>query len=107
MNSEEMIIHCFRAFLIGISLIIFLGVWKYLQKKALGMETLYDLMIKDAIIMMILKMVSTQLVLFKFVETYEYHLAFAIVLFDYICIWASVCHILATILIRYVDISNG
>ena len=72
---------------------IFLGVWKYLQKKALGMETLYDLMIKDAIIMMILKMVSTQLVLFKFEDTYEYHLAFVIVLFDYICIWASVCHI--------------
>ena len=46
MNSEEMIIHCFRAFLIVISLMIFLGVWKYLQKKALGMETLYDLMIK-------------------------------------------------------------
>ena len=67
---------------IGTSVIL-LGIWKYLDKKALGMQTLFDLMIKDLIISTTCFVFSSQLVLLKFVEKYNYYLAYILVYFDY------------------------
>ena len=79
---------------------ILLGVWKYLDKKALGMQTLFDLMIKDLIVSTACFVLSSQLVLLKFVEKYNYYLAYILVYFDYGSVWAFFLQIFITVLLR-------
>ena len=84
---------------IGTSVIL-LGIWKYLDKKALGMQTLFDLMVKDLIVSAACFVLSSQLVLLKLVEKYNYYLAFVFVYFDYGSVWAFFLQIFATVFFR-------
>ena len=84
---------------IGTSVIL-LGIWKYLDKKALGMQTLFDLMVKDLIVSTACFVLSSQLVLLKLVEKYNYYLAFVFVYFDYGSVWAFFLQIFVTVFLR-------
>ena len=87
MNTEEIFYHALRLIVVLGTILILGGVWKYLNKKPLGMQTLFDLMIQDLIIANFMKTICSQLVLFKFVQEYPYYLAFVLVYFDYISVW--------------------
>ena len=100
MNLEEYLVHSIRSILVLGTIMISLGVWKYLKKKAPGMETLYDLMIKDMIFIVNLKTLAGQLVMFKFWAEYPKHLALTFVYFDFALIWTFFLQILVTVGIR-------
>ena len=100
MTWEEYVVHLIRGLLIFGTVIISLGVWKYLSKKPPGMETLYDLMIKNTIIIVNLKLVAGQMVLLKFGVVYPKFLAFVLVYFDFSTLWSLHLQIVVAILIR-------
>ena len=100
MNTEEIFYHTLRLIVVLGTILILGGVWKYLNKKPLGMQTLFDLMIQDLIIATFMKTICSQLVLFKFVQEYPYYLAFVLVYFDYISVWVFFLQIFVTVLIR-------
>ena len=100
MNTEEIFYHALRLIVVLGTILILGGVWKYLNKKPLGMQTLFDLMIQDLIIATFMKTICSQLVLFKFVQEYPYYLAFVLVYLDYISAWVFFLQIFVTVLIR-------
>ena len=102
----EMIFYQITGLILAIATgFILLGVWKYLDNKALGMQTLFDLMIKDLIVSTACFVLSSQLVLLKFAEKYNYYLAYILVYFDYGSVWAFFLQIFITVLLRYRNIS--
>ena len=64
------------------------------------MQTLFDLMIKDLIIRTACFVLGSQLVLLKFIKSYNYYLAFILVFNDYGSIWAFFLQIFITVFIR-------
>ena len=97
----EMIFYQITGLILAIATgFILLGVWKYLDNKALGMQTLFDLMIKDLIVSTASFVLSSQLVLLKFAEKYNYYLAYILVYFDYGSVWAFFLQIFITVLLR-------
>ena len=100
MNREEIFYHALRLIFVLGTILILGGVWKYLKKKPLGMQTLFDLMIQDLIIATFMKTLCSQLVLFKFGQEYPHYLAFVLVYFDYISVWAFFLQVFVTVLIR-------
>ena len=100
MNLEEYLVHSIRGLLVLGTVLISIGVWKYLEKKAPGMVTLYDLMIKDMIFIVNLKQLAGQLAMFKFWAEYPKELALTLVYFDFATIWTFFLQIFVTVGIR-------
>ena len=62
MTLDIIILHTLNVITLTIAMIIFQFVWKYLNKKALGMQTVFDHMIKDLIRIHISRWLSEQLI---------------------------------------------
>ena len=79
-------------------------VWKYFDKKALGMQTILDQMVKDFILIGIIAHVTWFLVLIKFKNLYGNYVAFALVVARHFTILAMLWQFFITLVIRYLSI---
>ena len=79
-------------------------VWKYFDKKALGMQTILDQMVKDFILIGIFTHVTWFFVCVKFKNLYEHHAAFVLVLARHFTILAALWQFFITLVIRYLSI---
>ena len=100
MLKEEIFLHSLRILVAIIFFVISYLVWKYFNKKALGMQTILDQMVKDLIRFHILVFCFSWLVYVKFQETYNHYLALFAVMtahfVTFVCFW----QILVTTIIR-------
>ena len=79
-------------------------VWKYFDKKALGMQTILDQIVKDFIFIGIVSHVTWFFVIIKFKNLYGHHVAFALVLARHFSILALLWQFFITLVIRYLSI---
>ena len=84
--------------------LIFYLVWKYLNNKPLGMQTILDHMTKDYIKICIVNIIMSWLTSFKFVHSYEHHIAITILVCNYFSVLAWFWQIFITVIIRYITI---
>ena len=100
MLLEEIFLHSLRTIVVIIFFVICYLVWKYLNKKALGMQTILDLMVKDLIQFHILVFFFSWLVYVKFQDSYNHYLALLTIMIahfiTFVCFW----QILVTMIIR-------
>lgn len=75
MKPEEIAIHCLIFFILLIIGIFLLQVWKYLNSKALGSQTVLDDLAKDGIVILGLGLIASWLSWMKIVNQYNYHIA--------------------------------
>ena len=96
MNSDNIFIYAILS-VIGIfgSYIAFI-VLKYLSQKALGMQTILDHMTKDYIKICIVNIIMSWLTSFKFIHSYEHHIAITILMCNYFSILAWFWQIFVT-----------
>ena len=106
MKFEKIFLFFMKAIITIVAFIIFIFVWKYLNKKSLGMQTLIDYMIKDYIIICtILMTVSWFLhIEIKLGHSLEYVLALFVIMFNYFWLLVIFWQIFATMIIRYLTI---
>ena len=100
MLKEEIFLHSLRILVAIIFFVISYLVWKYFNKKALGMQTILDQMVKDLIRFHILVFFFSWLLYVKFQETYSHYVALLAVMtahfVTFVCFW----QILVTTIIR-------
>ena len=105
MQTEEIILHSLRIiFAIGMAVKACL-IWTYLNKNALGMQTILDQMVKDIIIIHGMTFISTNLALMKIVENpYNHYVALTIMIFHCFFALAIFWQIFVTVVIRYLSV---
>ena len=107
MTPEEVTMLVIKGILSIKSLTMFKIVFKYLNKKALGMQTILDHTIKDFIRISIMNLVTSWFVLVKFGITYAKPLAYGIVATNYFSVTAYFWQIFVTLAIRYLSIFHS
>ena len=100
MLLEEIFLHSLRIIVVITFFVISYLVWKYLNKKALGMQTILDQMVKDLIRFHILVFFFSWLVYVKFQETYSHYVALSAVMTTYFVTFVCFWQILVTTIIR-------
>ena len=71
MFGEKEVLNCIRLLLYIPSSLLHFSVWKYLNQKPLGMQTIFDGTIKDLMIAANVAFVVTTIVTVKFVDQYD------------------------------------
>ena len=102
MQVEEIFLHCVRVILLILSLIFLNLIWKYLNKKPLGMQTILDQVIKDYIRLGIMGVIPSFLVTLKFVKSYAKPTAMAILKIYHFTRLTFVWQLFVTLTIRYI-----
>ena len=100
MLKEEIFLHSLRILVAIIFFVISYLVWKYLNKKALGMQTILDQMVKDLIRFHILVFFFSWLLYLKFQDAYRHSLALFAVMTAYFVTFVCFWQILVTTIIR-------
>lgn len=93
-----------RILLQVLTCIFFTLLWKYMNRKALGMQTLQDLMIKDYMLCVIGNFIVSNLSLMKFQDEYPHYLALALVHSTHFMVIAILSQIFSTIMVRYLSV---
>ena len=75
MKAEEIVVHFLILVLILFIAILSYQVWRYLNNKSLGQETILDKMVKDFIIFLMCIMIFNWITWIKVVPKYNYHIA--------------------------------
>ena len=104
MQSEKIFLFSIKAMVCMTAFLIFYLVWKYLNNKPLGMQTILDHMTKDYIKICIVNIIMSWLTSFKFIPSYEHHIAITILMCNYFSILAWFWQIFVTVIIRYITI---
>ena len=105
MQAEEFILHFLRLFFSITSLIMAYLIWNYLNKKALGMQTILDQMIKDITVILSMNIISGSFVLIKISEKpYDHYIALAICMSRNFFVLAMGWQIFVTGIIRYLSV---
>ena len=107
MQAEECFLQFVRIILLIAGLIKAYLIWKYLNKKALGMQTILDQMIKDIIQVMLIAFIPTVLASIKIVEKpYNHYIAIAIGMSRYFVVLSLGWQFFVTMVIRYLSVFN-
>ena len=101
---ELYILSSIRIVLQAISCGIFTLIWKYLNKKALGMQSLIDVMIKDYIRIIVANFIISDLTTIKIQDKYHSYLALTLLNIDHFMVVAMLAQILLTTVIRFMII---
>ena len=105
METEGIILQFIRAFLVIASAIKAYLIWKYFNKKALGMQTILDQVVKDFILIRIVDAIPSWTVTLKFEnQPYDYYIALAIVTSFYFTTMATFFQMFVIVVIRYLSI---
>ena len=105
MQTEEIILYFLRFFLGSATVIKAYLIWNYLNKKALGMQTILDQMVKDIIIINGMTFISSSLTMIKIVKTpYNHYVAITLLMFRYFFVLAVFWQIFVTVVIRYLSV---
>ena len=78
MSFEEIVVHCLILIVILAITVLLFQVWKYLNTKPLGIQTVLDDLAKDGMILLGLTMTFTWITWIKFTPQYGYHVALGI-----------------------------
>ena len=100
MFGEKEILNCIRLLLYIPSSLLQYSVWKYLNQKPLGMQTIFDGTIKDLMIAANVSFVVMTIATVKFVDQYDPAFAFDIVWFRYYTMWVALWQLAVTMIIR-------
>ena len=100
MFGEKDILNIVRLIQFIISWLICYSVWKYLNQKPLGMQTVFDGTLKDMIVAYYVLWVVTTFATVKFVDEYDKALAFDIAWFRYYILWVFFWQLAMTMIIR-------
>ena len=100
MFGEKEVLNCIRLLLYIPSSLLQYSVWKYLNQKPLGMQTIFDGTIKDLMVAANVAFVVTTIVTVKFVDQYDPVFAFDIVWFRYYTMWLAFWQLAVTMIIR-------
>ena len=104
MKPEEIAIHCLIFVILLIIGILLFQVWKYLNNKAPGSQTVLDDLAKDGIVILQSCLVSTWIVWIKIMPEYNYYFAVAITKLDSFVRIAAIAQMAAFSVIRYLNV---
>ena len=111
MESELVLILCLKIFFTVVATIIFYLVWKYINQKALGMQTLLDLMVKDYIRLLTITPLINFLALIKIDEifsqldnNFKHYWSLGIFFINLVAFMSNMFQICASMIIRYLTI---
>ena len=100
MFGEKEFLNIVRLILFMFSSLLFYSVWKYLDQKPLGYQTVFDSMIKDLIIATNALFFVTSLATVKFVDEYDPAFALDIAWLRYYILWVWFLQLAMTKIIR-------
>ena len=83
---------------------ILILIWKYLRNKPLGMQTLFDSMIKDYILIVFANFISSNLIFIKFKDEYSHETAMTLIKIQTCVAVAMFLQIFIALIIRYMSI---
>ena len=83
---------------------ILILIWKYLRNKPLGMQTLFDSMIKDYILIVFANFISSNLIFIKFKDEYSHEIAMTLIKIQTCVAVAMFLQIFIALIIRYMSI---
>ena len=78
MNVEEVIVHTLNLIVTLVIIVILFQVWKYLNSKPLGIQTVLDDFTKDGMVILGLNLTHTWITWIKFMAQYNYYVALTI-----------------------------
>ena len=79
-------------------------IWKYLKNKPLEMQTLFDSMIKDYILIVFANFISSNLIFIKFKDEYSHEIAMTLIKIQTCVAVAMFLQIFIALIIRYMSI---
>ena len=111
MESGLVLILCLKIFFTVLATTIFYLVWKYINQKALGMQTLLDLMVKDYIRLLTITPLINFLALIKIDEifsqldnNFKHYWSLGIFFINLVAFMSNIFQICASMIIRYLTI---
>ena len=105
---EDLLLHSIWTITLSLTFCLLLVIWMYLSKKPLGMQTVFDDMIKDLIILRILLVISSASINLDLgLRPWNPTMAFMAVLFQHAIAFALIMQVFATVLIRHLSIFHG
>ena len=102
MKIEEIFLLVLHGFFTTGTLVSGYMVKKYISRKALGMQTVFDQVIQDTINVIVLETLATWLVVVKFEGAYNEYLAQTLVIIRHFTIIALMLQFFVIVMIRYV-----
>ena len=100
MFGEKDILNFIRLLLYIPTSLLHYSVWKYLNQKPLGMQTIFDGSIKDLMIAVNVAFLSMTIATVKLVDKYDAAFAFDIVWFRYFMMWVAFWQLAVTMIVR-------
>ena len=111
MESGLVLILCLKVFFTFLATTIFYLIWKYINQKALGMQTLLDLMVKDYIKLLTMMSLINFLALIKIDEIFpqidnifKHYWSLGIFFINLVAFMSNIFQMCASMIIRYLTI---
>ena len=104
--KEFVIFYCLLAIVLLFLVISFTIIWYYISKKPLGMQTVYDKIIKDLLVVSTLAFIGAILPTLVYGITPPW-LASCLVCFNFLTVMAILVHFFLVMVVRYMSIFHG